>query len=103
MKPSTRRNSGNSLKSAAPGSTSRRLSLTQAFTRLLQLRQLRVKIVKPPPVLLDHRRRSSLYERVVLQFSVNGSRFLTNPRDFLVQPLAFQRLVRRGDREKKFA
>jgi hypothetical protein len=64
---------------------------------------LRVKIVKPPPVLLDHRRWSSLYERVVLQFCLNGSRFLTNPRDFLVQPLAFQRLVRRGDREKKFA
>ena len=32
------------FKSAAPKSTSRRLFLTQAFARLLQLRQLRVKI-----------------------------------------------------------
>jgi hypothetical protein len=39
---------------------------------------LRVKIVKPPPVLFDHRRWSSLYERVVLQFCLNGSRFLTD-------------------------
>jgi hypothetical protein len=64
---------------------------------------LRVKIVKPAPVLLDHRRWSSLYERVVLQFCLNGSRFLTNPRDFLVQPFAFQRLIPGGNSEKKFA
>src|SRR2546423_1118723 len=80
-----------------------RLLMFREITRLLQLRKLRFKVVKPPPVLLDHRRWSSLYERVVLQFCLNGSRFLTNPRGFLVQPLAFQRLVRRGDREKKFA
>jgi hypothetical protein len=61
---------------------------------------LPVKIVKPPPVLLDHRRWSSLHERVVLQFCLNGSRFLSNPGDFLVQPFAFVPLVRSGDREK---
>jgi hypothetical protein len=64
---------------------------------------LRVKIAKPAPVLLDHRGWSSLYERVVLQFCFNGLRFLTNPRDFLVQSLAFNRLVSSGDNEKKFA
>jgi hypothetical protein len=61
---------------------------------------LPVKIVKPPSVLLDYCRRSSLHERVVLQFCRNGSRFFTNPRDFLVQPFAFVPLVRSGDREK---
>jgi hypothetical protein len=64
---------------------------------------LRVKIVKPAPVLLDHRRWSSLYERVVLQFCINGSRFLTNPRDFLVQSVPLACLVGGSDREKKFA
>jgi hypothetical protein len=70
---------------------------------VFQLRQLRAQIAEPSPVLLDHCRWSSVYERVVLQFCLNGSRFLTNPRDFPVQPLAFARLVRSGDREKKFA
>jgi len=64
---------------------------------------LRVKIVKPSPVFLHDRRWSSLYERVVLQFCPNGSRFVANPRDFFVQPFAFLPLVRSGDREKKFA
>jgi hypothetical protein len=54
-------------------------------------------------VLLDHCRWSSLNERVVLQFCLNASRFFANSLDFLVQPLAFARLVRSGDREKKFA
>jgi hypothetical protein len=54
-------------------------------------------------MLLDHRRWSSFYERVILQFCVNDSRFLTNPCDFLIQPFAFERLVPSGGREKKFA
>ena len=37
---------------------------------------------------LDHSGWSSLHKRVVLQFCLNGPRFLSNPRDFLVQPLA---------------
>ena len=54
-------------------------------------------------MLLDHCRWGSLYERLVLQFCFNGSRFLFDPGNFLVQPVAFARLVTRGDREKKFA
>ena len=52
---------------------------------------------------LDHSGWSSLDKRVVLQFCLNGPRFLSNPRDFIVQPLALARLVRSGDSEKKFA
>src|SRR5262245_31252526 len=100
---STRLSSRNSLNSAAPKSTSRRLSLTQAFPCLLQLRQLRGKIVKPPPVILDHCRWSSLYERMILQFCLNGSRFLTNLSNLGIQPLPLARLVGHCDREKKFA
>jgi hypothetical protein len=70
---------------------------------VLQLRELRGKSAKPLPVLLDYRGWSTLYERVVLQFYLNGSRFVIDPRDFLVQTLAFTCLVRGGDREKKFA
>jgi hypothetical protein len=70
---------------------------------VLQLRELRGKSAKPSPVLLDHRRWSSLYERVVLQFCLNGSRFVTDSRDFLVQTLAFTCLVRGCDHKKKFA
>jgi hypothetical protein len=70
---------------------------------VLQLRQLRGKIAKPSPVLLDHCRWRSLYERVVLQFCVNGSRFLINLGDLGVQSFPLARLVSRSHREKKFA
>jgi hypothetical protein len=53
-------------------------------------------------VLLDHCRRSSLYERVVLQFCLHGSRFLINPGDFRVQSLSLACLVGGSDREKNF-
>jgi hypothetical protein len=70
---------------------------------MLQLRQLRGKIAKPSPVLLDHRRWSSLHECVVLQFGLNGSRFLINLGDLRVQSFPLARLVNGSDREKKVA
>src|SRR6266567_5595623 len=103
MERSTRRSCMHFFKSAAQKSTSIRLSLTQAFARLPQLRELCVKIVEPSPVLLDHCRWSSLHERVVLQFCLNVSRLLINPGNFRVQPLSFARMVGGSNREKKFA
>jgi len=54
-------------------------------------------------VFLDYRRWSSFYESGVLQFCLNGSCFLTNSRDFLIQPLAFARLFASRHSDKKFA
>jgi len=54
-------------------------------------------------VLLDHCRGGSLYERLVLQFCFNGSRFLIDLGNLSVQSVPFARLVNRRDREKEFA
>jgi len=79
------------------------LSLIQGFTRLLQLRQLRGKIAEPSPVFLDHCRRSSFYERFVLQFRLNGLLFLRKLSDLRIQSLPLAGLISGSDREKQFA
>jgi len=45
-----------------------RLFSAQAFARLFQLRELRVKVVEPAPVVFDHGRWSALDKRIVCNF-----------------------------------
>src|SRR5437868_11675620 len=89
-----------SFKSAALKPTSIRLSLTQAYARLPQLRQLRGKLVESSPVLFDDCFWSSFHERVVLQFCLHRFEFGFGFSNFVVQTLAFTFPVCHSDRQK---
>src|SRR5436309_3319082 len=88
------------FKSAALKSTSIRLSSTQVFARLPQLRKLRGKIVESPPMLFDHCFWSSFHERVVLQLCLHRFEFGFDLGNFVVQTLACTFLVCSSDRRK---